>query len=351
MPSGDPTRYFDSAPTPTPRPALWRRLIAVGGWGCLVLSVGLWGLLRAADSWPAATVVMFAPLHLLALLPGTLLLVAAIFHRRALRTLAPAFLVTAGPVAGFCVPWTSASADALAGPRVRVLTCNAHYSRIPVGPLDRLVTEARPDVVVLQEWNSKNHSEVLIGPEWHVHRDSGHFLASRYPIRRAESLGNQSAGTQGSVTRYALDTRAGAVTLFSVHLASPRDGLSEVAKGDTFGLNNILANSELRWIQSRNLADWAGRVDGPVVLAGDFNTPPHSDIFRQVWGGYESAFTSAGWGWGHTFIVRVNAVRIDHILVGSGGHALECWVGPPIGSPHRPVIADVAWPAGESKLP
>ncbi|WP_162671004.1 endonuclease/exonuclease/phosphatase family protein [Gemmata massiliana] len=328
-----------------------RRFIAIGGWGCLVLALSLWGVLRCADSWPPATVVMFAPLYLVALLPGALLVVAAVFHRRALRPLVPAFVVTIGPVAGFCVPWNSASGgDVPAGLRLRVLTCNAHYSRVPAAPLDNLVTETRPDVVLLQEWNSKNRSEVLTGPEWHIHRDSGHFLASRYPIRRVEPLGNRSAGTQGSVTRYILGARSESVVLFSIHLASPRDGLSEVAKGDAFGMDNILANSELRWIQSRNLADWAGRVEGPVVLAGDFNTPPHSDIFRQVWNGYENAFTSAGWGWGYTFIVRGAAVRIDHILVGGGGRAIACWVGPNIGSPHRPVIADLAWPGGESKV-
>ncbi|AMV24251.1 hypothetical protein VT84_07635 [Gemmata sp. SH-PL17] len=353
IPSGDPPQlFFSPHHTPPPRSSLRRRLVAISGWCCLVLALGLWGVLRFADSWPVATVVMFAPLHLVALLPGALLVVAAAFHRRALRTLVPAFVITVGPVAEFCVPWAGASADGVpTGARLRVLTCNAHYARMSAAPLEALVADARPDVVVLQEWNSKNRSEVLTAPEWHTHRDSGHFLASRYPIRRVEPLGNQSAGTQGSVTRYALDAPAGAVTLFSVHLASPRDGLSEVAKGGTFGFDNILANSELRWIQSRNLADWAGRVDGPVVLAGDFNTPPHSDIFRQVWGEYENAFASAGWGWGHTFIVRVAAVRIDHVLVGGGGRASACWVGPNIGSPHRPVIADVAWPVGGLKAP
>jgi endonuclease/exonuclease/phosphatase (EEP) superfamily protein YafD len=46
-------------------------------------------------------------------------------------------------------------------------------------------------------------------------------------------------------------------------------------------------------------------------------------------------------------------VRIDHILAGPGWQAERCWVGPDVGSPHRPVIADLIWtgpvagPAGE----
>ena len=38
-------------------------------------------------------------------------------------------------------------------------------------------------------------------------------------------------------------------------------------------------------------------------------------------------------------------MRIDHILIGGLGQASQCWVGPDVGSPHRPVIAVAIWPA------
>ena len=97
------------------------------------------------------------------------------------------------------------------------------------------------------------------------------------------------------------------------------------------------------------MAAEAGRAAGPVLLVGDFNTPPESVIFRRVWSGYANAFSDAGWGWGYTFRTRRTAVRIDHVLVGGGGRATTCWVGPDVGSPHRPVVADVAWPASEPR--
>jgi endonuclease/exonuclease/phosphatase family metal-dependent hydrolase len=206
-----------------------------------------------------------------------------------------------------------------------------------------LIDDTSPDVVILQEWRERFRSESLAGGGWHIHRESGQFLASRYPIRRIDRLGDGSTKEKGSVARYELDTPEGVVTVFSVHLASPREGLGEVAAGDG-GLHGIAANSALRWTQSRHLAAAADQIVGPVFLAGDFNTPPHSAIFRRVWGGYEDAFSSAGWGWGYTFQARVSAVRIDHILVGGGGRATRCLVGPDVGSPHRPVLADLAWP-------
>ena len=177
----------------------------------------------------------------------------------------------------------------------------------------------------------------------------GLFLASRHPIRRADRLGDDSTGERGSVMRYELDTPAGAVTVFNLHLATPRKGLGALVSFDQQGLDEIRANSELRWRQSESVAAEAGRVAGPVLLVGDFNTPPESAIFRRVWSGYADAFSDAGWGWGYTFRTRRTAVRIDHVLVGGGGWATKCWVGPDVGSPHRPVLADVAWPVGRSR--
>lgn len=321
------------------------RAIAVGGWLCLVGSVGAWVALRAGDVWAPATVAMYAPLPLLVVPPALLLAGALLFRRRALWTLTPALLLTLGPVSGFCVPWGRLADDPTGGPRLRVMTCNMHYGRVSPDPLDRLIDEAGPDVVVLQEWRDGARSEALAGRDWHTHREPGQFLASRYPIRRADRVGSRSVGDTGSVARYELDTPAGVVTVFSAHLASPREGLGPVAAGETGGLEAVAANSALRWSQSRKLAAAADRSTGAILVLGDLNTPPHSALFRRVWDGYTDAFGSAGWGWGFTFVARASSVRIDHILVGGGGRARRCWVGPDVGSPHRPVLADVAWPA------
>jgi endonuclease/exonuclease/phosphatase (EEP) superfamily protein YafD len=335
---------FGSADAPGGRRSRLGRAVAVAGSVCLAAAFGLWGALRMCDVWEPATVVAFGPLRFAALVPSALSVAALVVNRRALWSLVPAAFLAAGPVAGFSIPWDQLGAGSPAGPRVRVLTCNMHYEAVPAGPLDRMIDDTDPDVVVLQEWRERHPSEALARGGWHTHREPGQFLASRHPIRRAERLGADSTRDRenGSVARYELDTPAGVVTVFSVHLASPREGLGEAAAGD---LDGVAANSAVRWTQARRLAAAANRVIGPVVVAGDFNTPPPSAIFRRLWGGYEDAFSTAGWGWGYTFRARVSAVRIDHILVGGGGRATGCRVGPDVGSPHRPVLADLVWPA------
>jgi vancomycin resistance protein VanJ len=312
----------------------------------LVAAIGACAVLRTGDVWEPATIAMFGPLRLLAILPAALLIVAVLVNRRALITLVPALLLTIIPVSGYCVPWEQLGSNP-PGPRLRVLTCNMHYAKVPVGPLDRLIDETGPDVVALQEWRDGLDSNALATSEWHTHRESGRFLASRYPIRRTETIGDHSFGDRGSVSLYELNTPTGVVTVFSVHFASPREGLVEVKGGK--GQDGIATNSELRWAQSRYLAGVAAQTVGPLVLVGDFNTPPQSAIFREVWDPYEDAFSAAGWGWGYTFSARLSAVRIDHILAGRGGRATRCWVGPNVGSPHRPVLADLVWPTDAAR--
>jgi endonuclease/exonuclease/phosphatase (EEP) superfamily protein YafD len=79
------------------------------------------------------------------------------------------------------------------------------------------------------------------------------------------------------------------------------------------------------------------------MIVGDFNTPPESTIFPHVWEDYRDAFSAAGWAYGYTFFGSGTMVRIDHILAGKGWSCSACRVGSHVGSPHRPVIADLVW--------
>jgi endonuclease/exonuclease/phosphatase (EEP) superfamily protein YafD len=223
------------------------------------------------------------------------------------------------------------------------MTCNMHSRVADPALLEGLVERAGPDVVALQEWNTQNRSELLAGPDWHTHRTPRLFLASRFPIRRVETLGGNSYGGFGSVARYELETPAGVLTLFSLHLASPRDAIAEAVHEEQRGPADVEGNTALRRRQSRFVAGVAGLARGPVLLVGDFNTPVESAIFREAWRGYADAFESAGWGWGYTFYGSRTAVRIDHVLAGPGWRCRRCWVGPWVGSPHRPVVADLVW--------
>jgi endonuclease/exonuclease/phosphatase (EEP) superfamily protein YafD len=291
---------------------------------------------------------MFSPRWVFAL-PLAVLLPAAVFLRSwsALVPLA-AGLVALGPATGFNVPWQRLTGDAPPGTPFRAMTLNMHYSDADPGPLEALVADARPDVVSVQEWPGSGRSSLQTNPDWHVHATPRQFLASRHPIRRAVDLGDDSMGEHASLVRYELDTPAGVVHVFSLHTATDRQGITDTLHENRKGPAEIRANSARRREQSAYVAGRAAECGGPVVVMGDFNTSPESPIFTDVWGGYTDAFSAAGWGWGYTFIGARTAVRIDHVLAGRGWSAAGCRVGPSVGSPHRPVIADLVW-AGEGR--
>jgi endonuclease/exonuclease/phosphatase (EEP) superfamily protein YafD len=280
------------------------------------------------------------------MLPLVVLLPAAwlLWRKGLLVPLGLAAAVVAGPVTGLCVPWRTMLSPTPSGPHLRVLTCNLHGSKA-VDPqvLEGLVLESLADVVALQEWPEAEKSSLGAWPGWHRHVSSGLFLASQFPIRGVTELGHDSYGPTGSVTHYELETPAGLVHFFSLHFESPRDALSEAIHDDRNGSEAVEANIRQRWRQSEHVAGHAAEFDGPVLLAGDFNTPPESAIFRRVWGDYADAFGTAGWGWGYTFHGGRTWVRIDHVLAGKGWHCDRCRVGPHVGSPHRPVLADLIW--------
>ena len=102
-------------------------------------------------------------------------------------------------------------------------------------------------------------------------------------------------------------------------------------------------NTEVRRNESEAAVALLDEVEGPVLIAGDFNMPVESAIYHRYWSRYTNAFSTAGFGYGYSF-GRTRKfrrwVRIDHILSGPDWRVLGCWVGPDVGSDHWPVIAE-----------
>jgi endonuclease/exonuclease/phosphatase (EEP) superfamily protein YafD len=311
-------------------------------WLYLLAAVAGWALVLVADRWWLGTIFLLAPRWLLTLPVLVLLPLAAWRRRCSLPVVVAAGAIMLLPVSGFSVPWGHLFHASPQGTRLRVLSCNLHYFRDDAPALDDLIATVRPDIVAVQEWNEYARSRVMTGKDWFVVRTPHTFLASRWPIRRWEVLGPDSEVRTGAVLRCDIDTYAGLVHFFDLHLVSPRQGVyGAVREGQ--GIDRLEDENNLRREQSQWIADQASLVVDPVILAGDFNTPPESVLCSQYWGRYRDAFGEAGWGWGYTFHGGRTSVRIDHIFVGPGWHVERSWVGPDVGSPHRPVIADLVW--------
>lgn len=332
-----------------------RSAIRALAWSCrgyLVATLGLWLVVATlGDRWWPATLFLYGPRWLWAL-PLAVLVPAAVAARRwdLLWQLGCAAVVVAIPVMGMCIPWRSWLDRRPSQFAVRVLSLNTQGGGIDTHRLAALIGEATPDVVALQEQSDFPEAARDWRADWHVSTSDGLCVGSRYPIESPKQMANVVPGVDGAVSRVDLVTPAGRVAFYNLHLETPREGLAAVVDrrlGALAGVPEFEEVTARRDAESQVMSDWIAPSDGgAVLLAGDFNMPAESVIFRRLWSRYTDAFLAAGLGFGHTKFTRWFGVRIDHILAGPGWRIRRCWVGPDVGSDHRPLIADIDWVGG-----
>jgi endonuclease/exonuclease/phosphatase (EEP) superfamily protein YafD len=111
-------------------------------------------------------------------------------------------------------------------------------------------------------------------------------------------------------------------------------------------------NVEARVTQVQALQGYIRQEQGPVIVAGDLNSPDASQVCATLRGvGLHDAFAEGGKGYGYTYghfllqhrlpALNVSWIRIDHFMMSSQFQARHCWTGTGDASDHRPVIADL----------
>ena len=322
----------------------------------LFVLLGTWLLLRVGgDRWWFATVMLFGPrwiygLPLVALAP----LACWVRRGRLWLPLTAASVTLLGPLMGLCLPWGRVAA--IHSPRLRVLTCNLDGNAFDRARLAALVAEVEPDVVAIQECPADFQPDW--SGTWRICRQGELLIASRHPIGQVEPrLHRHPRSSWPSVNslRLSVETPAGRLVFCNLHLSSPHRGLSTVLDRRTLvqstrsaALSSQIAN---RWGQSEDVSAWLEGVPEPVIVAGDFNMPCDSAIYRRFWAEHANAFSQTGLGYGYTKWTPVGGfrygLRIDHVLAGPGLRPCRAWVGPDIGSDHRPLVADLEQTTGE----
>ena len=309
----------------------------------------VWFLLWfTTDRWWFSTMMAFGPrwiypLPLVALLPACLFL-----DRRRWPVLLASNLILWFPIMDFRCAWGRIFSPS--GTTYRVLTCNLDGNAADPTVLKMLIRRENPDFIAFQECSS---SSILADVEgYQVVHSGGLLVASRFPLHDEGARTGADPPHVYPRTHVLLcsaDTPQGKLFFGCVHLPSPRYGLSNVLDSDT-GIqpskNGLLEEqTRLRRDESASIAALVKNLPGPVILAGDFNTPVESDIYRTNWSSYRNAFSRTGFGFGRTFRSDVHGipfeVRIDHILGGGDIVPARCRIGPPIGSDHLPVLAEM----------
>ena len=167
------------------------------------------------------------------------------------------------------------------------------------------------------------------------------FVASRLPLRSLMANNEQDSGNRGGIffSSYTLEVEDRSIVLINLHLDTPRPALQTMVdlRPD---LSLTRRNFRRRQNEARRLNEFAEQFD-TVILAGDFNLPVESPIYRRYFRRYRNAFSSRGTGWGKTKFTRWHGVRIDHVLATPDLRFHDVRTGPDFGSDHLPLSATI----------
>ena len=355
------------APEPSPRPggpvgsrwaglSWWGRRAAAGlFFGYTAGLCAVWIAFQAVgESWWLTTALLYLPRVGFALPLPLVILALGLFgpHR-----LLPALLVPVGiwlfPLMGLHLGLGAASTSR--APSFSVLTYNVAMGHDRDGVV-AVITEARPDVVVLQEFHRRLSEDLARAlPDHHRHVRGQFALWSRFPIEEVfvppplEIPGSPPRSAR--YLRYRLATPLGPVDLFNMHPVSPRNGLAG-ARGDGFfvdflrvpeeralGLAALEGNTLVRRHQVEAIVRDARSSPVPVVVAGDTNLPGQSRLVEPLTDSFRDAFAVAGRGFGYTFPARRPWMRIDRVLVQEPLEVAAVEVRGDTASDHRAVRA------------
>ncbi len=323
------------------RRTIWQFLAAFG----LITTVAAVVVIQIfGDRWWPTIPLLYGPRWLLAVMPAlTLPLVL-----RAPRTGIIVAVVAFGAFAlGVLDLRTGAvQTDAGGGHSVRVMEFNMGGAAADRAALARELDQLEVDAAFLVECPAAAGQEIATRLRWHVETTGTLCLLSPHQIRNWASRDQMEfwrRNGSGAVARAEIMSPVGTLRVGIVHLATPRDALemmrdlSEIpSRGPVMTANRLLRDDE-----SRAARAWIGGPAETAIIAGDFNLPIESAIYRRHWGDFANAFSRAGAGLGHTKLIRWFGVRIDHILTGGGVRAVRTTLGPALGSDHRIVVADL----------
>ena len=235
----------------------------------------------------------------------------------------------------------------VSGPTFTTMTYNVLYRNSDADGIVAAIEAHDPDVAGLHELVPPM-AQAIEGqladhyPYRKMEPDCGVF--SRYPILHYEAF-RLDEGEGHWAQQFVLDIDDHEVNVLSVHPRSP-PLLGFHPFGLPLGIPTGFANQG-RDADVRDLLSRLERVDGPVVVIGDFNLTDQQSLYTPLTRHLRDAHRESGWGMGFTFThfprLGLPVWRIDYVFHSPDLVALSTTVGDYGGSDHRPVIARLAF--------
>jgi endonuclease/exonuclease/phosphatase (EEP) superfamily protein YafD len=332
------TEPFRRPHGPAGRPAgLGIRALRLVTVAATLLALALWAFLHwQSDRSGVGMLLAFGPRWWLTLPWIALLIAAGVAGWRSLVLGSVGAAVTVFGIAGFELPpWRRAPETPRA---LRIVTYNTDGSTTLPWRIRRDLERWTADVAVFQDCTPGLSDSLRALGQASMHAASNFCMVSKWPTLELDSLAVPAG--RNIAYRYRLQSPAGVLTVYSVHLSSPRTAL--------WGARNLMFTElqrsvEQRARESRALTRWVNRVDRSSVVVGDFNLPDGSGILRDGWSDLTDAWEAIGAGFGHTMKAGRFTVRIDHALNASALVPTDIRVERGFPTEHRPLIVEYRW--------
>jgi endonuclease/exonuclease/phosphatase (EEP) superfamily protein YafD len=318
--------------------------LAVCGYGLVVVASWLVIELLTDRVW-LGTLAAFGPRWVVAipLLPLTLLVAVTATGRRAAALLGVIGLTGVVVLVGV-MDFRAGLGRAADNPlrRMRVMTYNLGAASVTGEAIDRLLKREGVDVAALQECPFYDYSLARLG--WNFFYGGNLCLVSRYPFSVPDVTDPDSVWTRNTSEplRFVVEAPTGRFQLLNVHLGTIRGGLGALSAQGWRGLPQFAVNREEARRESETARERTHRSAEPLVVAGDFNLPVESAIYRAHWGDLKNAFSTCGRGLGHTKFTSLFGIRIDHVLTSEHWVCTDARVlANLLGGDHAPLVVDL----------
>ncbi len=325
-------------------------------WGYLAAICSVFLLLQlVSEGWWLSTVLVYLPRSPW-LLPALILLPVSLYWnwKVSFVNLATLLLIL-GPVmnlqcGGFFRPEVDKSAY-----RFTVVSCNVQSFRPDFRKVVNEMHRIDPDVILFQEAFEDHPLVETFFEGWNVHRVDEYLVASKLPLKFIDTC-FVPGFERVTVARYEVETPQGPVALFNVHQTSPRRSLTNVRPWSLLtgsGVDSVEQETTLRDVEAMKTRVFTQLKDRqPRIIAGDFNMPNDSSLFRTHWGDLSDAYGISAVGYGYTSPCQTKNVwpnntpwaQVDHILTSHDWQVERCWIGQSGGSDHRLMAAQLRLP-------
>jgi endonuclease/exonuclease/phosphatase (EEP) superfamily protein YafD len=212
----------------------------------------------------------------------------------------------------------------------RLLSFNVWFRNPDMATTAAYIEQSQADAVVLLELTPPQAERLrpLLPSYPHFHIEPsrmGAAVFTKWPVLAAESMPLAKDGAIAA--RVQIDWRGTPVTVLGVHLNWPLGPR-----------NSQFRNEELAGVVAFSKAQRE-----PLIVAGDFNLTPWSEYFSDALEASGLRDAALGFGLGRSWPAQFAplGIRIDHCLVSRQWQSRRVDVGPPLGSDHLPVMAEL----------